>query len=349
VTTPAPQHRPPLPSPSHPSLAGASSMTPSRRIRRVAIATQAGIQRYSRELSASVREAAQPPEPVEPMISAENVARSFETSSLAACWIGHATTLIRLGHATILTDPVFSRRIGMCIGGITLGVRRLIPPALDIDHLPNIDLILLSHAHFDHLDRPSLQRLAAGPAAGATVITATKTHRLIPPGFGRVIELAWRGACEVAGVHISAIRPAHWGARTAIDHHRRFNAYVLRADSVARPESVLFAGDSAFTHAFDDIGPTTLSIFGIGAYDPWEGAHATPEQVWSMFMRQSAGLDAARLMPMHHSTFALGREPLDEPLRRLCAVAGPRTDAIVARAPGDLWLAERATTAPKGN
>lgn len=303
-------------------------------LRRAALATQSGIGRYSRELVSSAREAFVPP----PQIDPAHDLSLFEGSDLAALFIGHSTVLLRAGGQTILTDPVFSQRIGMTIGGVTFGLKRVAPVPVDIDHLPHIDAVLLSHAHFDHLDRPSLRRLAEGPARGATVITARHTRRLVPHGFSDVVEIDWGGQFRLhGGLVIEALRPAHWGARTAYDKHRRFNSYVLN-----HPEArVLFAGDTAMTDAFDRVGACDLSIFGIGAYDPWEGAHATPEQVWTMYTRMSRGRAHGRLLPMHHSTFVLGREPLDEPLRRLRSIAREDEFRIVAPMPGDLWGTQR--------
>ena len=258
---------------------------------------------------------------------------------LGAFWVGHATVLLRIGGLNVLTDPVFSRRIGMRLGGVTLGVARVCPPAADVDHLPPIDVVMLSHAHFDHLDRPSLRRLAAGAGRGATVITAQHTRKLIPPGFGEIVELPWRRGVRVGGVAIHAIEPEHWGARTALDRHRRFNSYLLESDA----SRVLFAGDTAHTHAFDSLGASggvDLAVFGIGAYDPWIHAHATPEQVWSMYSRLSGGAPKGVLLPMHHSTFVLGREPMAEPMQRLIAAAGKERRRIVAQIPGEVWISE---------
>jgi hypothetical protein len=101
---------------------------------------------------------------------------------------------------------------------------------------------------------------------------------------------------------------------------------------------VLFAGDTAHTHAFDKVGPVDLAVFGIGAYDPWEGAHATPEQAWSMYTRLSGGTPRGHMLPMHHSTFVLGREPLHEPMIRLKRVADQHAAHIVVDTPGGLWV-----------
>lgn len=308
------------------------------RIRRTALATKAGMARYPKELYASIKDArrSDAERTIIPTVDLTN----FGDHDLAAAWIGHATVLLRVGGQTLLTDPVFSKRVGMTIAGVTMGVARVRPPALDIEHLPAIDAVVLSHAHFDHLDRPSLERLAKGPARGATVVTAVHTRRLIPRGFGRVVELPWSSSFTLdgpdGGLVFGALRPEHWGARTAVDRHRRFNAYTIESAA----HRVLFAGDSAQTSAFDHLGEMDLSIFGIGAYDPWEGAHATPEQVWAMYLRMGKGRPHGKLLPMHHSTFVLGREPLDEPLRRMMTVAREHRDRVVAHTPGMSWACE---------
>lgn len=327
--------------PHAPPAAPAPAMSPIG-IRRAAIATRSGLSRYPREVYHSIRDARAEAPVVIPALDLAD----FESHPLAALWIGHATVLLRVGGMTLLTDPVFSSRVGLSLGGLTLGVRRVIPPAVDVEHLPEIDAVLLSHAHFDHFDRPSLRRLMDGPARHATIVTAANTRRLVPRPRTRVIELAWDTAAEIegrnGGLTIAALRPNHWGARTALDRHRRFNSYLLNNDAAR----VLFAGDSAHTDAFRALGPVDLSIFGIGAYDPWEHAHATPEQVWAMYLDMGRGRPHGSLLPMHHSTFVLGREPLDEPLRRLIAAAGVHTNRLVAFRPGMFWPdpTTRATT-----
>lgn len=322
----------------------------AKGLRRAMVGARAGVPKYTRELLQSVKEArtaravrvaaarTDSPDLTDGTCAAEggfNPA-GFQTRDFAAAWIGHATALLRVGGKTILTDPVFSERVGMTLGGVTFGVRRVVPAAIDPDRLPPVDLVLLSHAHFDHLDQPSLRRIAQGAARGATVITARGTRRLIPGGFGRVIELPWDRAIDAGGLRLHALRPQHWGARTAFDRHRKFNAYVIEGGG----RRTLFAGDTAATDVFSRVGPMDLSLFGIGAYDPWEEDHATPEQVWRMYVEMSgshAPKPSGRLLAMHHSTFRLGREPLDEPMRRLLAAAGDHTEHVFGRTPGELW------------
>lgn len=237
-------------------------------------------------------------------------------------WLGHCSTLLKIDGLTVLTDPVMSPQVGLRLGPMTVGPRRLLPPMLTAD-LPRPDIILISHAHFDHLDRPTLKRLAD---RNTRVITAASTARYIPSGFGHVQELRWGESAQLGDVRFAASQPKHWGARMGWDHHRGFNSYLIQTASNQR---VFFAGDTAMTDAFDAIGPVELAIMGIGAYDPWEHHHATPEQALAM----ARGMRARALLPVHHSTFKLSDEPLDEPMKRLLAAADlpPSPDKAAAQ------------------
>ena len=211
---------------------------------------------------------------------------NWENHSLAAAWIGHATVLLRIDGMTILTDPVLSNRVGLGLGLITGGPRRHVAAALNIRQLPRIDLILLSHAHFDHLDRPTLSRLDKN----VPVITAHHTLDLIRDlGFRRATELQWGERLQVGPTTITARQVAHWGARTFFDRHRGFNAYLIESPR----HRVLYGGDTAYHTGFRDIGNVDLAIIGIGAYDPYVAAHATPEQAWEMADHVRAEFHAA--------------------------------------------------------
>lgn len=289
--------------------------------------TRSGIIRYPRQLGESLRQPGVLATHALSRTHAEELLGRAAMADLAALWIGHATVLMRLGRRWILTDPVFSQRVGVRVGPYTFGLGRLTAPALTPELLPPIDLVIVSHAHFDHLDAPTLRALASG---GTTVVTAPRTRRLVPAGFKSVCELGWDEELDVGGVRVRAMQPSHWGARTAVDRRRGYNSYVL-TDGARR---VLFAGDTADTRAFAGAGPLDLAIFGIGGYEPWVHAHATPEQVWRM--SEEAG--AAHLLPVHHSTFPQSDEPPEEPMQRLLKAAGSASSRIVAAAPGDLWL-----------
>ncbi len=253
--------------------------------------------------------------------------RLADLSGLAGvAWLGHCSTLLRIDGLTVLTDPVLSLQVGLRLGLVTIGPRRLLP-AVSIADLPHIDLILVSHAHFDHLDRPTLKRLAD---RGTRVITAGATARHIPSGFAKVDELRWGERTHIGPLSISALRPEHWGARMAWDRHRGFNSYLLESQSGQR---VFFAGDTAMTDAFDAHGPVELAIMGIGAYNPWEHFHATPEQALTM----ARAMNARMLLPVHHSTFKLSDEPLDEPMQRLLAAADGGPERVLKLRLGEVF------------
>jgi L-ascorbate metabolism protein UlaG (beta-lactamase superfamily) len=254
---------------------------------------------------------------------------NWSNEALAAVNIGHATTLLRVGGMTVLTDPVFSNRVGIGLGLFTGGPRRLVAPALTIDQLPRLDLILISHAHFDHLDRPTLHRLPRH----VPVITAHHTADLIRDlGFKHVTELRWNESAPLGPLAVTARQVSHWGARTFTDLHRGFNAYTIESGR----HRVLYGGDTAYQPHFQDLYTGSrgvdLAILGIGAYDPYVAAHATPEQALAM----ADHCRAERILPMHHSTFRLGHEPTAEPLERLFT-ATPDADRIVAYEPGRQW------------
>lgn len=257
----------------------------------------------------------------------------------AVCWLGHASVLLRLGGLTIVTDPVLSSVIGMPVGKrVVLGPRRLIPLVVGPGEVPRPDLVLISHAHYDHLDRPTLRVLAT---RHTEVITAENTRNLIPRGFKHVHELRWTRCFDFHAVRVTAVKPRHWGARKGWDRHRGYNGYILEVGAHAPGAGVapgapitriLYAGDTADTHNFDGLGPFDVGIFGIGAYEPWHHAHATPEQVW----RMAQAAHCARLLPVHHSTFKLSDEPMDEPLQRLLAAAGKERERVLALPPGEV-------------
>jgi L-ascorbate metabolism protein UlaG (beta-lactamase superfamily) len=291
-----------------------------RKLRFMHAAVRSGLRRYPRDILQSLLE-----EPEAATASAASI-KHIEEHSLAAVWLGHGSVLARLGDTNILIDPVFSQRIGKRVGKRSLGVRRMSEAPVTCEGLPQIDIVLITHAHFDHLDKPSLQQLAN---TQTTVVTAPGMRRLIPPGFGAVMELAATGHSIVHGLSLSAIEPAHWGARGVLDKHRKYNSYLVRSES----GSILFAGDTAYTKVFNDLEKVDLAVFGIGSYDPWENMHATPEQVWKMFRK----MDAQLLLPIHHSTFQLSDEPVEEPMRRLLLAAGHRHERIIQVNPGDIW------------
>jgi L-ascorbate metabolism protein UlaG (beta-lactamase superfamily) len=258
---------------------------------------------------------------------APNVA-AWTPVGVHTAWIGHSTVLISVDGFTILTDPVFSNRVGINAGPVTVGMKRLVHPALSIAQLKQSighpDLILLSHAHMDHFDLPSLRALEHPKT---TVVTAANTSDLLRvKRYGAVHELRWGESRQVGPATVKAFEVSHWGARMRTDTHRGYNGYLI---DIGRYR-ILFGGDTAYTQAFRNLRSSRkldLAIMPVGAYDPWIYAHCNPEQ--AMAMANDAG--AEFVLPVHHRTFKLSNEHYEEPLERTLVAAGAATDRIAVR------------------
>jgi len=237
---------------------------------------------------------------------------SWPEDRLTLSWLGHATVLINFHGTMMLTDPALELRIGIGRGFAKVGPRRLVEPALRPRELPDIDLVLLSHAHMDHTDLGTLSKLNAN-----TPVIVQSGNADLVRRFRNVRELSWGETAAVDTLQIQATEARHWGARMITDSHRGYGGYLLRKDG----RSILFAGDTAYTDVLTRYGRNEridLAILPIGAYDPWIANHASPEQAWKMFK----ALGAEYVLPVHHSTFRLSREPAGEPVQRLLAAAG---------------------------
>jgi L-ascorbate metabolism protein UlaG (beta-lactamase superfamily) len=179
----------------------------------------------------------------------------------------------------------------------------------------------------DHTDRGTLRLF---PRSVPVIVQAG--NRDLVRRFHNVHELSWGECINLDGLRIEATEARHWGARMITDRHRGYGGYLLQREA----RSVLFAGDTAYTDAFARLrhrGPIDLAILPIGAYDPWIANHASPEQAWLMFRQ----LDARFVMPVHHATFRLSREPTDEPIRRFLAAAGEERWRVTTTDVGGTW------------
>ncbi|HEY6332168.1 MAG TPA: MBL fold metallo-hydrolase [Blastocatellia bacterium] len=259
---------------------------------------------------------------------------TWDGDELTMAWLGHATVLINIRGTWLLTDPALRPYVGVNIAGLSVGPRRLVQPALSIDELPPLDAVLVSHAHMDHCDLGTLRKLPKN------------THAVVQSGnsdlvrrFRHVTELAWGDTVEVNGATIEAIEVNHWGARRLTDTRRGYGGFLITKGS----RSIVFGGDTAYTNAFvrlgRRLGHIDVAILPIGAYDPYIHAHANPEQAWQMCRE----MNATFIAPMHHSTFRLSREPVDEPISRLIKAAGSERWRIALTEPGQTWLLPRDT------
>ncbi|PYK39556.1 MAG: hypothetical protein DME60_09600 [Verrucomicrobia bacterium] len=261
----------------------------------------------------------------------------WNDARVTAAWIGHATVLINFFGVKILTDPVLFPRIGIRLPGFTIGPKRLTAPALEFHELPKIDLVLLSHAHFDHFDLRTLRCFDEN----TSVITASNTRDLLRwTRLRRITELRWwemKTLKTAAGdIEIIAMPVKHWGARKRRDEYRGYNGYLLESRNGGR-RRIIFAGDTAMTDNFDELrrnGDVDLAIMSIGAYNPWIRSHCTPEQ--AIEMANAAG--AQFIMPVHHQTFRLSFEPLREPIERFQAALHDQPERIALREIGETFV-----------
>lgn len=263
---------------------------------------------------------------------------SWSDRTITAAWIGHATVLINFFGTWIVTDPVFSERIGIRIFGMTVGPKRLVYPALKISDLPKVDLILLSHAHMDHLDIPSLEYFDPD----IPVIMAKNTVDVVDGlAFRFVQELDWGEKAHVSGVEIEALQVKHFGWRwpweddrsKGVWEGRSYNAYLISKNG----KSIVFGGDTAKQDFFKEVGARKLDIalamMPIGAYDPWIRNHCNPEQAVEM----AHHLGAKSIMPIHWGTFIQSDEPTEEPIARFTSVVQKPLSALTEI--GETWTA----------
>ena len=261
----------------------------------------------------------------------------WNDAQVTLAWLGHATVLINFLGITILTDPVLFPRIGIRLPGFTIGPKRLTAPALSFDELPKIDLVLLSHAHFDHLD---LRTLGCFDRT-TRVITARATSDLLKrTRFLEVSELDWGNSktfnTAAGEIDITAFSVRHWRARMQRDMYRGYNGYLIESRGRGR-RRIIFAGDTAMTENFAVLrrhGPIDIAIMAIGAYNPWIHSHCTPEQ--AVQMAEAAG--AHFVVPVHHQTFRLSFEPLREPIQRFEAALSNTPERIALRKIGETFV-----------
>ncbi|GGQ14400.1 MBL fold metallo-hydrolase [Streptomyces mutabilis] len=231
-----------------------------------------------------------------------------DARTVAVTWAGHASWVVRIGGLTVLTDPVWSRRI--------LGTpARVTPVGVPWSALPRVDAVVISHNHYDHLDAPTLRRLPRDTPAFVPAGLGRWFHRR---RFTRVTELDWWEASELNGVRFDFVPAHHWSKRTLTDTCRTlWGGWVLTAPDGRR---VYFAGDTGYGHWFARIGRRypgiDLALLPIGAYDPrwWlRDVHCDPEEA----VRAAQDVGARRMAPMHWGTFVLSAEPVLEPLTRV--------------------------------
>ncbi len=252
---------------------------------------------------------------------------NWPDTGVHAAWLGHSTVLLKVNGFTILTDPVFSGRVGISFGPMTLGIKRLVEPAARVADLPHVDMIVLSHAHMDHFDLPSLRALEN---KGTRVVTAAQTSDLLRVRrYQGVQEVGWGQRVQIGPASVFGFEVSHWGARMRSDTYRGYNGYLIEMDG----RRIVFGGDTAYTSAFKALKTSRavdLAIMPVGAYDPWIRVHCNPEQAWEMANHAGAEF----VLPVHHQTFQLSREAYLEPIERILTAAGSSPERVAVRSIG---------------
>ncbi|WP_245651533.1 MBL fold metallo-hydrolase [Streptosporangium amethystogenes] len=238
-------------------------------------------------------------------------------------WVGHATYVVQIGGLTILTDPVWARKIP--------GTRpRLTPPGVAWADLPRIDAVVISHNHYDHLDAPTVRRL---PRSTPVLVPAGLRSWFTRRGFRHVIELDWWESTWVGGVRFDFVPAHHWSRRTVWDTCRTlWGGWVIASDD----QTIYFAGDTGYGERFAQIGARypggiDLALMPVGAFEPrWfmKAAHVDPAQA----VRACQDVGARRMATMHWGTFVLSGESLLAPIEEARAAW-----AEAGRDRADLW------------
>ena len=272
----------------------------------------------------------------------------------AVTWVGHATVLVQVGGLNILTDPIFSERASPLSFA---GPRRAQPPGLTLAQLPRIDLVVISHNHYDHCDAPSLQALQAQPGGPPLLLVPLGLKAwAAEQGLSNVIEMDWWQQHKLGAVDVVMTPVQHWSGRSLNDRLQT----LWGGWAVFAPDAhVFFAGDTGYSRDFADIaqrladrqkgsGGFDIALLPVGAYAPrW---FMKEQHVDSMeAVRIHRDLGAKRSLGIHWGTFELTDEPLDEPPRALAqalAKAGVSDDNFFLLALGQTRKLPRRGAAP---
>ena len=224
-------------------------------------------------------------------------------------WIGHATFLIKLGNTTIITDPVFSKNAGPLI----FGPDRFTKPALNLNEIPKTDLFLLTHNHYDHLDKSTIRRF---PFKDAKVLLPLKLGKYFKPRFEDINEMDWYEEIKVNDdLKVTLLPAVHWSKRSLTDTNKTLWGNFLIE---YKGKKIFFSCDTGYGKIYKTLGekygPIDITMINIGAYDfkPMFDKsiyHTTPEEALNV----AQDLKSKKVIGMHWGTFVLSLEPIMEP------------------------------------
>jgi L-ascorbate metabolism protein UlaG (beta-lactamase superfamily) len=246
--------------------------------------------------------------------------RRVEGHAMRVTWIGHSTVLVQTGGLNILTDPIWSERASPFA---FIGPRRVRAPGVRFDDLPRIDLVLVSHNHYDHMDLPTLKRL--WDRDRPLIVTSLGNDTILRGAGVGSRALDWGGAIRLGPAEVLVERVHHWGSRWGTDRNRAlWSGFTVRLPG----GNVFFAGDTgwgggAWAAEAARHGPYRFAILPVGAYAPrdvMQSNHMNPEEAVAVFER----LRPAMALGVHWGTFQLTFEAIDDPPRRLAAALKAR-------------------------
>lgn len=274
--------------------------------------------------------------PREPIQVEKRVAADFDAAGAAGArvtWLGHSTLILELEGTRLLVDPVWAERASPVQWA---GPRRFFAPPLALDELPHIDAVLLSHDHFDHLDKRTVQEL--GRRGLPFIVPEGVDARLVGWGIAasQIRAVRWWDRVPVGTVEVVSTPARHFSGRSALmlDRDRAlWSGYAL----IGRERRLWYAGDTAWFGGFSEIGerlgPFDISMIEIGAYSHlWPDVHIGPEQAVEAHLQARGGL----LLPIHWGTFDLAMHGWTEPIERLLVAAQAAGVPVATPRPGGM-------------
>jgi L-ascorbate metabolism protein UlaG (beta-lactamase superfamily) len=251
-------------------------------------------------------------------------------SGLRATWIGHASTLVEIDGHRLLTDPVWSERVSP---STLVGPRRFHPPPLPIEELPHVDVVLISHDHFDHLDMSTVQALAARGSRFAVPLGVGAHLEAWSIPAAQISELDWGESVRVGALELVATPARHYSGRNPLRRDGTlWSSWVVKGPR----HRMFFSGDSGYFDGFRAIGaahgPFDLTLIKIGACDrTWQDIHMSPEEA----VRAHVDLGGRLLLPVHWGTFNLAFHAWNAPAEEAVAAAIARGVNIAVPRPGE--------------
>ncbi|AZP81994.1 hypothetical protein CDQ89_15885 [Mycobacterium avium subsp. paratuberculosis] len=253
-----------------------------------------------------------------------------DPSRLAVSWFGHSTALLEIDGYRVLTDPVWSER---CSPSDIVGPQRLHPPPIQLEGLPAVDAVVISHDHYDHLDIDTVRALARTQRAPFFVPLGVGAHlrrRGIPEQ--RIVELDWHQSGKVDELTVTCVPARHFSGRFLDRNTTLWASWALAGPT----HRAYFGGDTGYTKTFAQTGaehgPFDLTLLPIGAYNTaWPDVHMNPEEAVRAHRDVT---DDGLLVPIHWGTFRLAPHPWAEPVERLLAAAEPAKVKVAVPVPG---------------